>query len=228
MQFKDLAVDQKITIQIKWGDKTIGFDSVVLLKDDNGVYVSPYLHQDKPLEINVDMNSGIGCDVQAIDPSTGERVVWKGIDVKSREKTLGFSYYLTTSVFKTTAISDERRQSTRMVIRKPGQLFDPGNNGSTDILIHDISDTGISFYAPINRMPTSGKLVIKFQDSLDGRVFDIMLNCSIARSVQKPGTMFYGCRINGDNRDFMIYGFMKRLKIKNEMSQNNKEDKENK
>lgn len=221
MQFKDLAVNQKIIIQIKWGEKVIEFDSEVLLKDDNGIYVTPYFHQNRPLEINIDMNSGIGCNIFAINPENNERVAWKNVDVKSKEKTLGFSYYLTISAFKTMAVSEERRGSGRIVIHKQGQLFDPGNNGHTDILIHDISDTGISFYAPASHIPGSGNLTVLLQDNIDGREFQIRINCTIARTVKKPGTIFYGCRINGDNREYLIYGFLKRLKIKTDASKDN-------
>lgn len=49
---------------------------------------------------------------------------------------------------------------------------------------------------------------------MDDREFDLHVECSVARSQQMGDEVLYGCRIVEENRDFLIYGCLKRLRDK--------------
>lgn len=215
MKVNELVFDQKVIVQILWGERKIEFTTQVLKKGDNSIYVSPYLHNGKALEFNIDNTDGVVCNLFANNTETEERISWKNIKLKTEELNGKPVYLLKTSVFNQIANNDDRRQNKRIIIRKNARIYDVVSDKYTDILIHDISDVGISFYAPASYAPRSNQILIDFIDSIDEKSFNMKIECSIARTENKAGNVFYGCRTVGENKDYLIYGFLKRLKKKN-------------
>lgn len=214
MKIEELVVGQQIVVQIVWGEREIEFPSEVVDRDINGIFVKTYTYQDKPLELNIDMTSGVICNVFTNNPD-GKRVSWKNVDLTTKEFERGMVYYLNTRGFNNMAQSDDRRTRERISIRKNGRVYDKHKDCYTDVLIHDISDAGISIYAPQSFNPSANQFQVMFEDRIDNREYKINVECAIVRSQQKVGTVFYGCKLVGENKDYLIYGFMKRLMKKN-------------
>ena len=61
-------------------------------------------------------------------------------------------------------------------------------------------------------------------DSINEKKFNINVECIIARTTNQAGNRFCGCRILKENRDYQLYGFMKRLSAKNKSRIVNLED----
>lgn len=211
MKLQDLPKGHIFTIQIEWGTRFIEFNSEVLEKDVDGLFVKPYIHQGEPLNLNIDAANGVNCNLYSNNPLTNERIGWKNVAIKTLTRNDSDCYYLSTNAFNNIASKEERRQSERVLVRQSGQIFDAVTNTYTEVMVHDVSDLGISFYAPTSFECKSPQPVLTFKDTVDNREYFNTVTISISRMKKNVGTVFYGCRVLGDNRNFLIYGFMKKL-----------------
>lgn len=215
MKLSELATNQQVILHIAWGERQIEVKSKVLASDDSGIYITPYLHNGSPLEFNIDISSNVICSLYADNVSSNERVAWKNIEVKTVTRNDGMAYYLKASGFNNYSKVDERRSNKRIVIHKKAQAFDPINANTVDIIVYDISDNGISFFAPPAFDISSKDVIILFSDAIDGKHYQMKIECAISRSEKRAGNVFYGCRVTRENKDYLVYSFLKRLKKSN-------------
>lgn len=226
MKLIELPENHRVTIQLLWGEQKIEFFSNVVGKTDSSVFVNPYLHNGSELELNVVQGKGVICNVFTNDPSTKHRIAWKNIELTTVTRNEQVVYCLKTSGYNHVAKHDDRRMHARLIVQGKAKVFDGQSKEGVDIIVHDISDIGISFYAPNTYSPQSHQLNIVFSDNVKGRKFDINVECVIARTTSKAGNMFYGCKITKENREYQLYGFMKRLNEKSKNAIPNPEDDE--
>lgn len=210
MKLNELVIDQKIIVQINFGEQKIEFYADVLEIKDEDIYTTSYIHNDEVLELNIETHHGITCNIFADDLTNGKRVSWKNVKIQTVDSDNDKIYHISTSTFNRHSHEDDNRKHDRLVIRKNAHVFDKGE--FIDIIVHDISDKGISFYASPSYKPSANQLTIVFADSIDDKNYQLKLECQIARTEKKPGVVFYGCKIIGENNDFLKYGFLKRLK----------------
>lgn len=215
MKLIDLLENQRLTIQLLWGEQKIEFFSNVLGKDDSSVYVSPYLHGGSELELNVTADKGVICNLFTINPSTKQRISWKNVELTTVIRNDKTVYCIRTNTHNHIAKHDDRRKHDRVVISAKARVFEGQTGNGVDIIVHDISDIGISFYAPNSFLPNENQLTITFSDTVGEKQFDVKVECSIARTTNKAGNRFVGCKIVKENKDYLLYGFMKRLEDKN-------------
>ncbi len=208
-----------MVIQFLWGERKMEFYSVVEESDDTAVYVSPYIHNGKELEINVTRQNDVVCNVFTDNPSTKQRISWKNIELTTVTRNNKILYRLETNGFNHLAMNDDRRLRDRFIVNAKGKVYDGNTLEGIDVIIHDISDVGISFYAPVSYAPKSNQLVVTYTDRIDEKEFNIKVECVIVRTAAKAGNRFVGCKISKDNRDYQIYGLMKRLENKNRYRQ---------
>lgn len=215
MRLIELLENQRVTIQLLWGEQKIEFFSNVIEKDDSSVYVSPYLHNGGELELNVVQGKGVICNLFTIDPSTKHRISWKNVELTTVIRDDKMVYCLKTNGYNHVAKHDDRRKHGRIVIQTNAKVFDEQLNNSVDIIVHDISDVGISFYAPKTFVSKTHKLNIVFSEIINDKTFDVSVECTVARTTNRAGNRFFGCRIISENKDYQLYCFMKRLSVKN-------------
>lgn len=215
MKLTDLMLNQSVIVQLLWGEQKIEFASTVIEIDGKDIYLTPYLHGGSELELNIIPGKGVVCNIFTDNPDNGTRISWKNIVLSTVKKKSGVQYCIKTNVFNLMAEHDDRRQHDRTVIRVNGKVFDGQSENGVDVLVHDISDIGVSFYAPPSFSPNSHQVVVVFSDSLGDKLFNVRLECAMVRTVNKVGNLFIGCRIVKPNKDFQIYGFMRRLIDKN-------------
>lgn len=215
MKLMELLENQKLTIQLLWGEQKIEFSSTVLGKDDSSVYVSPYLHNGAELEINVTSDKGVVCNLFTNNQITKQRISWKNVELTTVIRNEKIVYCLKTNGYNNIAKNDDRRKHERLIISAKGQVFDGKSEEGVDIIVHDISDVGISFYAPNSFMPNVQQLGIVFSDTINEKDFEVRVECVIARMTNRAGNRFIGCKVIKDNKDYQIYSFMKRLEAKN-------------
>lgn len=221
MKITELGIGQKISIQLLWGESKIEFISDIVEKNDSGIFITPYLHNGSILELNVNPGKGVICNVFATDTLSNKRISWKNVFLLTEEKGDKKEYFIKTSGFNNLAKQDDRRKHDRIVIHKKGQVYESTTDKVTDIIIHDISDIGISFYAPPSFVPAVSQIKIHFYDAIDDKTFDVNVDCVITRYHEKAGNVFYGCKISGENKEYLLYGFLLRLMEKHK----NKEHK---
>lgn len=217
MKLTELLINQKLIIQLVWGEKLIEFNSEVLTKDTDSVYMSPYMHNDKPLELNIVHDRGVVCNIFTDDPNTKERISWRNLEMTTVTVDNRVMYCFRSNVFNHVSQRDDRRHDNRIVIQLKGKVYDGDANKPTDILVHDISDVGVSFYAPNSFEPRTQQLKVTFSDTIEEQQFNVVVDCAIVRSNQKAGNVFYGCKLVGENKDFLLFAFVMKLMDKNKL-----------
>lgn len=218
MKLTDLMINQRIVVQILWGEKKIEFFSDICSKDDKGIYVTSYMYQGSALDLNIDTGSNIICTIFANNPVTNKRVSWKNVELKTQNLDGDKKYYISTSGYNTMAKADDRRKYDRLVVKKSGKVYDPGTDEFTDIIVNDICDIGISFLAPPTFKPQSYMLNLSFEDTVDNKIYSIKVDCSITRTSNRNGLVLYGCKVMGNTKDFLLYSCVLRASKKNKMN----------
>lgn len=211
MKLNELVLTQKVILQIVWGEQKVEFTTEVVEVLDDGVYVSAALHDGKPLEFNISSDSRVMCHIFADDFKNNNRVSWKNVAVKTVTRADGMAYLLTTNSYNSLANIDDRRKENRVKIQKKAKLYDGSASDPVDIMIFDISDAGLSFYAPVNYSPSSPRFTIMFNDSVADQDFAMKIECVTARTKSAVGMMLYGCEIVATNREYLLYGCLKRM-----------------
>lgn len=227
MKLLELLKNQEINIQLMWDKEKIEFTAVVVDFDANSVYVTPYLHNGKELTLNVTGNTEVVCNMYANDNITHKRIAWKGIDLTTVNREGKIVYCVKTHAFNNASTNEDRRDHERILVHVDARVF--GEDTSESVTIHDISDTGMGIYAPLDFEPKSRQLTVYFSDNIGEKIFSFKLVCDIARIANENGNLIIGCRLLGENRDYQVYEFMKRLKSKygNVFNESKKDDSDN-
>ena len=215
MKLGELLINQRMTIQLLWGEQKIEFFSSVIEKDGSVVYVSPYVHNGNELELNIVQGKGVVCNVFTNNPSTKHRISWKNVELTTVIRNKRTLYCLKTYGYNHNAKHDDRRLHERVVIHQKAKVFDGNPGDGVDVIVHDISDIGISFFAPNTFAPESNRLNVIIPEARSEKKFDLSVECVIARITKVSGNTFVGCRISKENKDYQVYCFMKRLSSKN-------------
>lgn len=213
MKITELIFNQGIIVQLVLDEQQIEFKSKIIERSDKGVYITPFLYKNEPFELNISNSSKAVCNIFADDDGK-KRVSWRNVDLKTVNRNNMIQYYVETSSYNQISQSDERRTHDRMKIHKNGSLYDANKDAYYDIMIHDVSDVGISFYAPPSYQPTSNKLMVLLDDTVNDRRYSVKVNCSIVRNEMKNGLSFFACKTIGDNKDYLFYCFFKKLASK--------------
>lgn len=217
MKLTDLVIGQVVIIQFAWGDQKIEFSSSVIDKTEEGIITSPYIHNGSELKLNVKLGQNVVCTVFANNPINKQRISWRNVELATEENDTGCSYLIKTSGFNITAKHDDRRKHDRSIINRPGHVLDVETGENIDVVIHDISDIGISFYAPLGFNASTHQLTIRFEDSIDDKSFSVKVDCIVTRTNKEEQKIFHGCRIVGENKDYLLYGFLLRLNAKSKL-----------
>lgn len=212
MKLLELLKNQEINVQLMWEKEKIEFSAMVVDTDEKAVYITPYIHNGSELKLNVTNDTGVVCNLYANDTVTNERVSWKGIELTTVNKNDSIVYCIKAHGFNNVSNNEDRREHERVIVQVDASVLN--DEGTEQVIIHDISDNGLGIYATDHFVPTSRHLTIYFTDNIDERLFNFKLECDIARIVNQNGNLIIGCRLLGENRDYQIYEFMKRLKTR--------------
>lgn len=214
MKLVELLSNQRIIVQLVWSEQKIEFFSEILDKDDTSIYVTPYIHMGSELELNVTSDSGVICNIYTDNPVTNQRISWKGVELTTENRKGKIIYCLRTRGYNAVSKVDDRRHNERVEVKIDGYVYD-GPNGETRVKIHDISDTGISFYAPAGFVPKSPQIVVTFTDNIGTKIYDVKVMCEVSRIRKEDNHNFIGCKLFGENKNYLIYELLKRLRSKN-------------
>lgn len=216
MKLIELWPDQKIVVQLLWEEQKIEFSSEVIKKEDGAIYVTPYVHNGMELELNITLDKSVVCNVFADNPNTKQRISWKGVELTTVNNDGKLIYCLKTRDYNAVSRLDDRRTNERVKVMIEAVVSN-GQGEEINVTINDISDKGISFYAPEAFNPNSQQLTLSFTDNIGERVYKLKLECAISRIDKAASQIIVGCRILGENKDYQIYELLKRLRSKNNL-----------
>lgn len=214
MKLNELLMNQQVAVQFNVGDEVIEFHSNVMDRNSEGIYINPYIHNGKPLELNIDTDDNVICNIFADDQAADKRVSWRNVSLTTANQDSQILYFVKTSKFNELSNNDERRRNERMPVKKAAKLYDNGSGKYMTIVVNDVSENGISFLANSKYVPSSYQLDMIFEDSIAEKMFKLKVSCSVERTETKEGNMLYGCSIKGENKDYLLYVLFKKLSYK--------------
>jgi len=81
MNLSGLVVGQQLIVQVIWGERKIEFYSYVVAPTPNGLYITPYMHNNSPLDLKIDTSGKVQCNVFAASPEDGHRISWESVEL---------------------------------------------------------------------------------------------------------------------------------------------------
>lgn len=211
MKLSELSIGQQIVIQIIWGEQKIEFFSSVLGISEMSVLVTPYIHNNSPLKLNIDTAHNVICNVFAKSTKSNHRRSWRNVELQTVEADGKVAYCIKTSGFNHVSSHDDRRKHERIVVQRDAIIKDSVTGNDINIVVNDISDIGISFIADEANDIKMDSIIIIFQDVVNDRNYNMKVECKPIRKHKVDGGEFYGCKIVNENKDFLIYSFILRL-----------------
>lgn len=214
LKLQELKSSSDLTVQILWEHSQIEFRSKLVKTGTRGIYITPYLRDGKPLNFDIAITDNVQCNLYAVDTNASSgRIVWNDVELQAVEEPEGLLYHITTRQFNQYSRPGERRIHERTSSDVVATISDMSFH-STEVILHDISDNGISFYATEPLSSLSDTLNIKFNDTINGEQFIINTTIKIVRNYEKQGKMYYGCRVMEPTSDYQLYVFLHRLHMK--------------
>lgn len=211
MKLTEMQLNQNMIVQLVWGEEQIEFFADVVAKDEMAVYVTPYIYNCKELELNVVEGKGVICNIFMDDPNTKQRISWRNIELTTVHRNDRIVYCLRTHEFNSISNVDDRRYDDRIIVELEATVLDDSDGDGIKVIVHDISDVGISFYAKNSFNPETPHLKIAFTDIVHGKEYDVQVECAISRISHEDGHVRVGCRTTKENKEYNLYRFMKYL-----------------
>lgn len=210
MKIIELLNNQSIIVQLLFDKQKIEFESRVIDNDGTAVFITPYIHNGKELELNITNEQTVVCNIFAFDNITNQRISWRGVELLTENRNNRIVYCLKAHSFNNISNLEDRREHERILVKISANVFD-GQDTLENVTIHDISDNGMAFCTSDRFEPKSRQITIDFDDQIGEKKFKLNLVCDIARISTEDDCILIGCRILGENKDYQTYEFLKRL-----------------
>lgn len=220
MVLQDLAVGQTVYVELIWENQTYTLNASTVGKNDSGVLIVPHPNQEDTIMVIRRNVRKLNFSVYAISDNGG-RVAWKNVKVYPMAYKERTYFACGTNLFHANAESSERRNDPRIILDVLGEVA--YDDGRIDCLIHDISDSGISFLVPSNVIFANTKVYISYTDIINDNDFKISEAVRIVRNVDQGTEILYGCRFLNVSNDYLTYSYLKKMEQKASIKAENKD-----
>ncbi|MBR4183819.1 MAG: PilZ domain-containing protein [Lachnospiraceae bacterium] len=207
----DVKSGQEVTLEILWGDGDYEMPSRVLGNFDGKLLLKPYVYNGVVVEMMSEDNEDMTINLHCIDEE-GNRKVFNSVNITSETYRDDIIYEVSAGTYNSIAQSSERRSYKRTEINYPGKLITEKGEILQDVVIKDISDAGISFMISSDYRIDQRKIVLKWEDKIRGKEFNIKVHGTISRTKTEDKNTVYGCEIMEPDRDLLMYILLKRAK----------------
>ena len=208
MVLQDLTVGQNVSVELTWENITYILNASTVGKNDTGILIVPVPDQDEVIQVIRYHVRHLNFTMYAID-ELGNRVSWKNIKLYPMTYKDRIYFACGTNLFNANAESSERRNDQRVLLEAKGEIvyFD----GKTEGIIHDVSNSGISFIVNSDVVFDNTKVYINFTDIINDNDFSISEAARIVRTCQNDQQTLYGCRLLNASKDYLTYMYLKRM-----------------
>lgn len=194
MLLEELDVGSKITILVGIGSQTLSFDSILEEPSDNGVLTTPVYRNDKLVGFRT---KGLVIRLQitnASDQKVYEFTNVEILNVKTQDEQIHHKM-----ICKTPGKQINRRTAVRVWLGKEGIAQIGTNRVAYEVVVKDISVSGISFIFHKDLNVEPGTIAhITFNDTEARTKFS--LSAIIVRKAElDEGKILYGCRLNQES-----------------------------
>lgn len=152
MKLVELLQNQKIIVQLLWGNQKIEFYSGVIGREGEVVYITPYIHNGKVLELNVTLDKSVVCNVFADEPVTNKRISWKGIELLTVDRNGSTVYCLRARGYNAMSNHDDRRMHERIPVYIEATLVDEQDEVVDDVVIEENANSSVDGVADTDKV----------------------------------------------------------------------------
>ena len=207
----DIKSGQKVTLEILWGEGDFEVPSEVLGNIGGKLLLKPYIHNGVPVKLFSEDNEDMVINLHCFDED-GSRKVFNEVSISSHSYKDEKLYEVSADKINSFAQSSERRSYKRTEINYPGKLITEKGSVLKEITIKDISDGGISFTVSSSYKVDQKKVVMTWDDKIQGKEFHIRVHGLVSRTEEDGDNTIYGCEIMEPDRDLLMYTLLKRAK----------------
>lgn len=194
MLLEEMDVGSKITILVGIGSQTLSFDSILEEPAENGVLTTPVYRNDKLVGFRT---KGLIIRIQvtnASDQKVYEFINVEILNVKTQDEQIHHKM-----VCKTPGKQVNRRTAVRVWIGKDGIAQIGVNRIAYEVIVKDISVSGISFIFHKDLNVEPGTMAhITFNDT-EARTKFSLSAIIVRKELLEDNKVLYGCRLNQES-----------------------------
>ncbi|MCM1156796.1 MAG: PilZ domain-containing protein [Roseburia sp.] len=213
MELTDLEEGDKVVLEIQWSERPYQINTTVMGTSDSAVYIKPFMYRGTVLDLASARFRNMIFNLYGVDKRENTRLVWRNVLIETKTYKDESCYSVHTSNSRKFPTLSERRQNKRMLLDKQGSIIFGEEEKQVTVMLHDVSDNGISFFVQSGMELPEKMIKIEFEDAVRGHGFHILVDGRLVRRVPKGEEELVGCRITQTNHDFLAYICLKRIEF---------------
>lgn len=196
MRIYELTTGQEITLQVRIGDQTLTFTSIVLTADPHksAITAKAIFSNNKPVSMR-----GTGVLVDLIVNLPNEKPIqFKNVIINLFKSTIKGYFYQISTVAESTTLN--RRENFRLFVGNTIPVQFGANTSPRNAILRDVSATGFAVVCDRDVRIDPHKIihaVLNDQPRENGPVYSFQLFGLVARTQElENGKLLIGCRLN--------------------------------
>lgn len=178
MKLNELSTESSVQLEFKVGKEKLYLDANIAQIARSGLVLYPVMYEGKAVSYKNNQNAVN----LVLKQNEGKPLIWKNVAVSNAAMN-GKQYVLVRSLDEGQEYN--RRRTYRLPLDIKGSVL-----GIGDVIIHDISNTGIAFYLDKGKKCDIGQTV---SIGFSARNKNYVVSATIARIVEEEKRCLYGC-----------------------------------
>ena len=178
MKLNELSAESAIQLEFKVGKEKLYLDANIAQVARSGLVLYPVMYEGKAVSFKNNQNAVN----LVLNQNEGKPLIWKNVAVSNAAMN-GKQYVLVRSLDEGQEYN--RRRTYRLPLDIKGSIL-----GIGDVIVHDISNSGIAFYLEKGKKCDIGQTV---SIGFSARNKNYVVSVTIARIVEEENRYLYGC-----------------------------------
>ena len=205
MTLQDLKKGQMVTLEVVWGETKYDIQTEVVGATKDALLILPFSYKGTTLDLGSGKFKSMTYNLHVADKAENDRKVWRSVIISTVKVNDMFFYAVKLSAMGHIPISSDRRENKRLVLDVKGSAIVRGSDKSVPVIVHDISDGGLSFFAASGFNPGGKILRITYDDVVQGHGFTLNIECVRVREMDDGAYTLLGCKITNMDKDLLAY-----------------------
>ena len=211
MELTDLEEGDSVVLEIKWGDHPYQIGTTVIGRKDASLLVLPFKYKGTVLDLGSVHFRNMFFNLYGMDKKSDTRLVWRNVQIEAKMYKNEMLYAVRTSSSRKFPAVSDRRQNKRMLLDIRAKVISAEDGRGIPVVLHDVSDSGLSFYVKRGQQFTDKVIRLEFDDTVHGHSFHLAIDSRFVRRVEKDVQDLVGCQILKSDRDFLSYVCLKKM-----------------
>ncbi len=211
MELTDLEEGDSVVLEIKWGEHPYQISTAVVGAKDGALLVSPFKYKGTVLDLGSVHFRNMFFNLYGMDKKADTRLVWRNVQIEAKMHKNEMLYAVRTSSSRKFPAVSDRRQNKRMLLDIRAKVISAEDGRGIPVVLHDVSDSGLSFYAKKGLQFTDKTIRLEFEDTVHDHSFHLAIDSRFVRRVEKDTQDLIGCQILKSDRNFLSYVCLKKM-----------------